>query len=164
MLQLAFFTAMRRGEIFKLITSDLDFDMKLIRLRDPKGKKSVSIPMNTTAEEILRKQLNWRAENFPDSDYVFPGKTGGQRVDCSAVAHIKKVAQLPKSFRPFHGLRHHFAVMMANSGNYTLDMIGTLLTHKSKDMTARYGQFLPETTFLASEKAAAILKQNIKRK
>lgn len=161
MLQLAFFTAMRRGEIFKLITSDLDFDMKLIRLRDPKGKKSVSIPMNTTSEEILRKQLEWRLERYPESDYVFPGKTGGQRVECTAASRIKEAAQLPKNFRPFHGLRHHFAVMMANSGNYTLDMIGTLLTHKSKEMTARYGQFLPETTYLASEKAAEILKQSI---
>ena len=73
----------------------------------------------------------------------FPGKDGGRRVDCSAVDRIKKKAKLPKKFRMFHGLRHHYAVTLANSGEFTLDMIGELLTHKSYEMTRRYAKFLP---------------------
>ena len=50
MLKLAYFTAMRRGEIFKLEDKDLDFHFNIIRIRDPKGKKTVSIPMNRVAK------------------------------------------------------------------------------------------------------------------
>ncbi len=158
MLLVAFFTGMRRGEMFKLETGDLDFHMKLIRIRDPKGGKSVSIGLSEVAEEIIKTQLAWRDEHFPDSPYVFPGKDGAQRKDCSAVDTIRKAAGLPVKFRPFHGLRHHFAVTLANSGKFTLDMIAEMLTHKNAEFTKKkYGQFLPESMTAASNAAAAIL-------
>lgn len=158
MLLLAFFTGMRRGEMFKLETGDLDFHMKLIRIRDPKGGKSVSIGMSNVAEEVLKEQLAWKAENFPQSVFVFPGKFGDMRKDCSAVDKIKKAAELPVKFRPFHGLRHHFAVTLANSGKFTLDMIAEMLTHKNAEFTKKkYGQFLPESMTAAGNAAASIL-------
>ena len=158
MMLLAFFTGMRRGEMFRLETDDIDFHMKLIRIRAPKGGKSVSIGMSNVAEEIIQEQLVWRAEHFPQSTYVFPGKFGGQRTDCSAVDTIKKEAGLPVKFRPFHGLRHHFAVTLANSGKFTLDMISEMLTHKNVEFTRKkYAQFLPESMTAASNAAAAIL-------
>ncbi len=71
---------------------------------------------------------------------------------------IKKAAGLPVNFRPFHGLRHHFAVTLANSGKFTLDMIAEMLTHKNADFTKKkYGQFLPESLTAASNAAANIL-------
>lgn len=158
MLLLAFFTGMRRGEMFKLETQDLDFHMKLIRIRDPKGGKTVSIGMSNVAEEVLKNQLAWKAENFPQSVFVFPGKFGDMRKDCSAVDKIKRAAELPVKFRPFHGLRHHFAVTLANSGKFTLDMIAEMLTHKNAEFTKKkYGQFLPESMTAAGNAAAAIL-------
>ncbi len=157
MLKLAMFSGMRRGEIFKLEASDVDFRQCLITLRSPKGGKTVSIPMNPIARVILEEQLDWTAETYPGSPYMFPGKGGGLRTDSSAVDRIKAAARLPKSFRIFHGLRHHFAVTLANSGEFTLDMIGELLTHKSTAMTRRYGQFLPDTKKRASDKAAELL-------
>lgn len=54
-----FFTGMRRGEIFKLRDEDVAFDLKLIRLRDPKGRKTLSIGMSALVEELLRGQMNW---------------------------------------------------------------------------------------------------------
>ena len=159
MLRLAYFTAMRRGEIFKLEDKDLDFHFNLIRIRDPKGKKTVSIPMNSIAKEIIETQLQYRDKRFPDSSYLFPGKGGGQRVDCSAVDKIKEEAKLPKEFRIFHGLRHHYAVTLANSGQFTIDMIGDLLTHKSTAMTKRYGQYLPTTLQAAGAVAATLLSR-----
>jgi integrase len=65
MLRLAYFTAMRRGEIFKLEDKDLDFHFNLIRIRDPKGKKTVSIPMNSIAKEIIETQLQYETNAFP---------------------------------------------------------------------------------------------------
>ena len=158
MLLLAFFTGMRRGEMFKLETQDLDFHMKLIRIRDPKGGKSVSIGLSNVAEEVIRAQLAWKDERFPGSPYVFPGKDGNLRKDCSAVDTIRKAANLPPRFRPFHGLRHHFAVTLANSGQFTLDMIAEMLTHKNAEFTKKkYGQFLPESMTAAGNAAAKIL-------
>ena len=162
MLKLAMVTGLRRGEVFKLKISDLDFKYGIIRLQNPKGNKNVSIPMNNVAMVILKDQIIWRKVKFPKSEYIFPGRKGGQRVDCSAVKRIKKKAELPKQFRIFHGLRHHFAVTLANSGEFSLDMIGELLTHKSLQMTKRYSQFLPDTLKKASDKAAQLISSQAK--
>lgn len=157
MLEVAMFSGMRRGEVFKLRVSDLDFRAGLISIKDPKGGKTVSVPMNPITRAALEAQLTWKAEAFPESPYVFPGKDGAQRVACSAASRIKQAAGIPARFRIFHGLRHHFAVTLANSGEFTLDMIGELLTHKSTAMTRRYGQFLPDAKKWASDKAAELL-------
>jgi len=82
--------------------------------------------------------------------------------DCSAINRIKEKAKLPKSFRPFHGLRHHMAVTLASSGEYTLDMIGELLTHKDSSVTRRYASFLPEARQKAATRAAEILTRHSK--
>lgn len=157
MLKLAMFTGMRRGEVFSLKDEDLNFNHSLIRLVKPKGGKSLSVPMNPIAEEILKEQIEWRDKHYPGSPYIFPGRDGGQRVECKAVKRIKSKAGLPEKFRIFHGLRHHFAVTLANSGEFTLDMIGELLTHKSHAMTQRYASFLPDTMKKASSRAAELL-------
>lgn len=157
MLEVAMFSGMRRGEVFKLRVGDLDFCAGLICLKDPKGGKTVSVPMNPITRAALEDQLTWKAEVFPESPFIFPGKDGGQRVACSAASRIKQAAGIPARFRIFHGLRHHFAVTLANSGEFTLDMIGELLTHKSVAMTRRYGQFLPDAKKRASDKAAELL-------
>lgn len=157
MLRLAMLTGMRRGEIYKLRKEDVHFEQSLIVLHKPKGGKTVSIPMSTPVAHLLHDQLNWSEAVYPDSLYIFPGRGGGQRVNSSAVKRIKEEARLPKTFRMFHGLRHHYAVTLANSGEFSLDMIGELLTHKDKEMTKRYGQFLPDTKKKASERAAELL-------
>lgn len=157
MLKLAMFTGMRRGEIFKLQDRDLDFRVGFITLRAPKGGKTASIPMNQVAREILEAQIEHRNEQWPDSPQIFPGRGGRQRTDCNVVDRIKEAAGLPESFRIFHGLRHHFAVTLANSGKVPLDMIGELLTHKSMAMTKRYGQFLPGTLKKAGDLAAELI-------
>ena len=51
--------------------------------------------------------------------------------------------------------------MLANSGEFSLDMIGELLTHKSAAMTKRYSQFLPGTMKRASERAAELISAPI---
>ncbi len=162
MLRLAFFTGMRRGELFKLETTDLDFHMKLIRIRNPKGGKTVSIGMSELAESIINKQLQWKAANYPDSPFLFPGKKGAMRKDCSSVDRIKKAAGLPEKFRPFHGLRHHFAVTLANSGQFSMDLIAEMLTHKNPEFTKKkYAQFLPASMTAAGNAAAGVLLQNL---
>ena len=164
MLKLAMVTGLRRGEIFKLEDRDLDFTQRLIELRDPKGGPTVSIPMSGPVKELLEAQIKWRNDKFPQSTFIFPGMGGAMRVSSNAVYRIKKKADLPKEFRIFHGLRHHFAVTLTNSGEFSLDMIGELLTHKDVAMTKRYSQFLPGTLKKASERAAELIQKQINNK
>jgi integrase len=164
MIKLAMLTGMRRGEIFKLCDDDIDFKQRIITLRKPKGGKTVSIPMSLAVAAALKLQKQWRDQKFPNSPFVFPGKNGRQRSECKSVDRIKRKACLPESFRIFHGLRHNFAVHLANSGEYSLDMIGQLLTHKSSAMTRRYAKFLPDTMREASEKATVIIENQLSGK
>ena len=157
MIKVAMFSGMRRGEIFKLKDTDIDWQHSLINIRTPKGGKSARIPLSDPVAVLLREQIEHRNKIYSESPYIFPGKKGRMRVDCSAAKRIKAEAKLPKSFRIFHGLRHHFAVTLANSGKVDLSLIGELLTHKSHAMTKRYAAFLPETTKAAAELAVELI-------
>ncbi len=133
LMRMALFTGMRRGELFKLQWSDVDFERDFIRIRDPKGGTSQTIPMNAEARRVL--------ESHPrtGSDFVFPGRNGKMRTDIKRpVNRIKKRAGLPTNFRPLHGLRHVYASMLASSGQVDMYTLQKLLTHKSPVMTQRY--------------------------
>ncbi|MCF6291291.1 MAG: site-specific integrase [Desulfobacterales bacterium] len=160
MLKLAWLTGMRRGEIFKLEDRDCDFQKQIITLRDPKGKRTETIPLSGPVEVLLKEQMKARDKRFPGSPFLFPGLHGKQRKECTAVDRIKTEAALPKKFRIFHGLRHHYAVTLASSGEFTLDMIGSLLTHKSYEMTKRYAAFLPDAKKKAADQAASLLESH----
>lgn len=174
MVKLAWLTGMRRGEVFRLKIAHIDFEHDLITIKTPKGGKDATIPLSPPARELLQQQIDFldaekqrrgrRYRNtkkpqplWEDHGFLFPGPNGRQRKDCSAINRIKERARLPESFRPFHGLRHHLAVTLASSGEYTLDMIGELLTHKDLSVTRRYAAFLPDARKKAATRAAEIL-------
>lgn len=174
MVKMAMFSGLRRGELFRLKREHLDFHHNLITLAGPKGGKDATVPMSPPVRELLEQQLTFledeqvrRAKRYhntarpapawEDHDYIFPGLLGEQRVECGAIDRIKKAAGLPKHFRPFHGLRHHYAVLLASSGEFNLDQIGQLLTHKNSDITRRYAHFLPEAQQRAADRAAEII-------
>jgi integrase len=146
LMKVALFTGMRKGELLNLLWKDLDFERGFITIRDPKGVKDQIIPMNDAAREVL--------ETHPRESrkYIFPGRDGGKRVTIDAAARkIKKKAGLPKDFRAIHGLRHHFASMLASSGKVDMYTLQKLLTHKSPLMTQRYAHLRDETLKQASQ-------------
>ena len=133
MMLMALFTGMRRGELFKLKWDDVDFSREFILIRDPKGGKSQSIPLNEAAKTLLENHER------TGSEYVFPGAKGGQRVTVQKASGIIRArAGLPKNFRPLHGLRHTYASMLASSGEVDLYTLQKLMTHKTPVMTQRY--------------------------
>lgn len=106
MMKLALYTGMRRGEIFRLKWSDLDFHRNNILLREPKGGRNVVIPMSSHTrlllESLRRSGNDCRSDCGSDrrsgrrSDYVFPGRGGRQRRDVrKQVNAIKVEAGLP---------------------------------------------------------------------
>ncbi|MDX9785366.1 MAG: site-specific integrase [Desulfobacterales bacterium] len=156
MMKLALFSGLRRGEMFNLKWRDIDFDRGFITINDPKGGKSQKIPLNDSARAILESQKRTR------SAYVFPGQDGQKRVTASkASKRIRKNAGLPEDFRPFHGLRHVFASMLASSGKVDMYTLQKLLTHKSPQMTQRYAHLRDDALKRASDLAGSLVEDII---
>ena len=156
LMRMALFTGMRRGELFKLKWHHVDFDRGFLSLEDPKGGLDQKIPLNDMARQVLENHP--RSEGFP---FVFPGRYPNKpRKDIRRpVNRIKKKAQLPKDFRPLHGLRHAYASMMASSGKVDMYTLQKLLTHKSPQMTMRYAHLRDEVLKRASNVASELFQQ-----
>ncbi|MBU1168096.1 MAG: site-specific integrase [Proteobacteria bacterium] len=152
-IKMALLTGMRRGELFKLQWSDIDFEKKFIRIRDPKGGKGQSIPLNKLTEELL---LSHRRTKSP---FVFPGRNGKQRTNAQkSINNIKEKAGLPKEIRPLHSLRHTFATMLANSGEVDMYTLQKLTTHKGPQMLQRYAHLRDAKLHEASSVAGNIIE------
>lgn len=146
----AFYTGLRRGELFKLKWSEIDMERGFITLRNPKGGKTITLPVSSEAIETL-KSLSMSGE------YVFPGKNGKQMEDFkSPWNRIRKAAGLPDGFR-FHGLRHNYASHLVSNG-VGLEIVKELMTHKDMITTQRYAHLLPGALKEAVDKSGVILK------
>lgn len=160
MMLLALYTGMRRGEIFNLKWEHIDWHRGFINIvgrDDGLGAKSGQcerIPLNDLARQLLLSVPKGQ------SRYVFPGKSGGRLVDIRKQADaLKKEAGLPDSFRPFHGLRHVYASLLASTGKVSMYELQKLMTHKSAAMTQRYAHLRDDALKKASQTASeAILK------
>lgn len=129
----ALFTGMRRGSIFNLKWSDIDFERGFITLRDPKTGKDDIIPLNDQARAVFENHFQTK------NGYVFPGRGGKKRTTAQkAINAIKKAAGLPKETRPLHSLRHTFASLAISSGEIDLYTLQRLTTHKTFAMLQRY--------------------------
>lgn len=146
MVRLALCSGLRRGEMFKLKWQDLDFQNRIINLRDTKSGKTHRIPMNDAARDLFKTLPK-------ETSHVFPGEEDAQLQNIDpALRRIKKRAGLPKSFRMLHGLRHDFASRLASSGKVGLYELQRLLTHGDSRMTQRYAHLADE----ALQKASAV--------
>jgi integrase len=146
----ALYTGLRRGELFKLTWDAVDFERGMVTLANPKGGKTITLPVSEAALDVLRG-LN------RTSPYVFPGKGGKQRTDFKGPwQRIRKAAGLPADFR-FHGLRHHFASALVSNG-VDLAVVRELLTHKDAHTTQRYAHLQPGTVKAAALRSAELLR------
>lgn len=157
LIRLALVTGMRKGALLALRWDDCDFERSIITLRGESAKKGTTdfIPMTLAARHVLESIVN------RDSDYVFPGRNGGKRADYRRIARrVKEKANLPKDFRPLHGLRHNYASRLASSGEVELYTLQRLLTHSSPQMTQRYAHLRDETLMKAASLADGMLLKN----
>ncbi|HYA42215.1 MAG TPA: tyrosine-type recombinase/integrase [Syntrophobacteraceae bacterium] len=171
----ALYTGLRRGELFKLQWQDIDFDRRMVTLRDPKGGKTETIPLseqalkaieglrqdneqeiNDTEDLGLGSEQALKVKEDSDLKYVFPGKDGKQRVEFKLPwLRIRKAAGLPADFR-FHGLRHNFASHLVSNG-VDLYTVGKLLTHKNTSTTQRYAHLSDQAVMQAAQKSGELL-------
>lgn len=147
-------TGMRRSEVLRLKWDDIDYDRGFVHIRDPKGGKDQSIPLNDAARAVFDAIPRISKK----SGFIFPGKKENTHLTDmkQSIARIKKEAGLPANFRPLHGLRHVYASMLASSGKVDMYTLQKLLTHKSPLMTQRYAHLRDETLKKASDLAGDI--------
>jgi integrase len=157
LLLIALYTGLRRGEIVKLEWPDIDFERGLIKVRNPKSGQDSTIPLNEAAKSVF--------ESIPktDSPFVFFGRAGHVYSIYKMIQAIRDKAGLPEDFRPFHGLRHTYASLLASSGKVDLFTIQKLLTHKTPSMTARYAHLRDEALRSASNLAGDLVGEAVKQ-
>jgi integrase len=149
-IKFALFSGFRRGEIFKMQWSHVDFERGMVTLPDPKGKKTATVPICQEALDILQKLRR-------TYDFCFPGKEGKQRTDFKGPwQRIRKAAGLPGNFR-FHGLRHHFASTLVSNG-VDLAVVRELMTHKEMSTTLRYANLRPDAVKAVAQKVGQLLQ------
>lgn len=143
-------TGMRKGEIYSLHWSEVDFAARRItvkysvtkgRLTSPKNKRTRMVPMTEDLGAALRA---WRAASTHEV-LVFPSRSGrlvnGMNTANDALRRALERAEL-RHIR-FHDLRHTFASLLVIKGT-PLRHIQKLLGHSSISITERYAHLADE--------------------
>lgn len=141
-------TGMRRGEIFNLKWFDLDFNRKVICVRESKANKKRFVPMNKTLLSLFQNLKR-------KSEFVFPSPNTGQRLNNIKKGFNRALKEAEVINFRFHDLRHTSATRMAEAGvdAFTLAKI---LGHSDIRMTNRY----THTSDVVMHKAVANLEKD----
>ncbi len=145
MLLVALRTGMRLGELIGLDWSAIDFDRRLIIVRQSIVKGHVGSPKNnrTRVVSITDEVCAALAYRRKKEGLVFPrhdGKPLAQNTARNAILrHCKRVGLRPLGW---HALRHTFASQLATEGA-PMRAIQDLLGHSTPQMTARYAHLTP---------------------
>jgi site-specific recombinase XerD len=136
LLETAYATGMRLGEVLRLKISDIDSRRMTIRVEQGKGRKDRYVMLSTALLETLREY--WRVSK--PRGFLFPGLGGNKPLDATiaqrAFGHAREGAGIKKPVS-FHTLRHSFATHLIESGT-NVRTIQALLGHRSLQTTERY--------------------------
>lgn len=123
-------TGMRRGEIFNLKWSNIDFEYEIIELLETKSGKSRKIPISSKMMKVFEEVKN-------GTEYVFINKeTGLPYNDIKRSFHSVLDKAGIKDFR-FHDFRHTAATRMLEKGA-DIRTVQEILGHSSVSVTERY--------------------------
>lgn len=145
---LALNTGLRRGELFSLEWSDIDFlpNRLTVRAAASKGARTRHIPLNATACGVLKR---WQKQSS-GTGLVFPGKKG-KRLDNISTAWRKLITDAEIEGFTFHDLRHDFATKTLQAGA-DIVVLSKLLGHSDLKMTLRYSHVTDEALAAAVER------------
>jgi integrase len=151
---LALSTGMRRGEILNLKWNDVDLDRGAILLQTTKNGERRFVPLVGIALELLKSR---HTNQFANS-LVFPAPHSPSKpIDIrSAWENALEKARI-SNFR-FHDLRHTAASYLAMNQASLLE-IGTLLGHKTVQMTKRYAHLSNQHITLLSNALEKIINK-----
>jgi integrase/recombinase XerD len=133
-------TGIRLSELANLELEDVDFDNKVLTVRQGKGKKDRHIPLVDEEIRALRNYLRYRASQLVLDDDVFFLAKNGTSLNVSSVKYIVakyvKKAGIRKKVS-VHTLRHTFGAHKADK-NMGIATLQELMGHKQKVTTLKY--------------------------
>lgn len=140
-------TGLRRGELFDLKWSSVNFNTKIITVAGDTTKTSETrhIPMN---EEVFTVLEEWKKQSR-EALYVFPNQEGGRFEDVKS-AWLKLLERAEVTGFRWHDMRHDFASRLVMAKE-SLNTVRELLGHSDIKMTLRYAHLAPGTKAAAVE-------------
>jgi len=133
-------TGIRLSELVNLRVDDVDFEHRILTVRQGKGKKDRQIPLVDEAVKALRNYLRYRnTELILDDDIFFLAKNGTSLNVSSVkylVAKYVKKAGIRKKVS-VHTLRHTFGAHKADK-HMGIATLQELMGHKKKETTLKY--------------------------
>jgi integrase len=144
-------TGMRRGELFKLVWADVDFDNKLITIRAFNTKTMRQRQIGMT-ERLARELAILYAKN-PNPEALLFG-IGSIKGSWNKVRRQAGIMDLR-----FHDLRHTYATRLV-SKHLPLSEVSRVLGHTQPTMTYRYTHLTVETARRAAAALDALHSSN----
>ncbi|MDF5835208.1 integrase [Pseudomonas sp. S10E 269] len=140
-------SGMRRGELFDLKWSSVNFITKTITVAGDTTKTSETrhIPMNREVVSVLEE---WKKQSGT-TVYVFTNQEGGRFEDVKS-AWLKLLERAEVVGFRWHDMRHDFASRLVMAG-VPLNTVRDLLGHGDIKMTLRYAHLAPGTKAAAVE-------------
>jgi integrase len=115
----------------------VDFDRRVLTVRNPKNGRMRHIPMNETLTATLRG-----VTRMVGSPFVFPGDNGDPFGDVKR-GYVAARRRAGLDDVRFHDLRHTFASWLVIRG-VPLTVVRELLGHAKFEMTLRYAHLAPD--------------------
>jgi integrase/recombinase XerC len=133
-------TGIRLSELVNLRVEDIDFEHRILTVRQGKGKKDRQIPLVDEAVKALRNYLRYRNTELIVDDEIFFLAKNGTSLNVSTVKYIVakyvKKAGIRKKVS-VHTLRHTFGAHKADK-HMSLATLQELMGHKKKETTLKY--------------------------
>jgi site-specific recombinase XerD len=133
-------TGIRLSELATLKLEDIDFENRLVTVRQGKGRRDRQIPLVEEEVKALRNYLRYRTtELILDDDTLFLAKNGTSLNVSSVkaiVAKYVKKAGIRKRVS-VHTLRHTFGAHKADK-HMSIATLQALMGHKRKETTLKY--------------------------
>ena len=136
MLALIYACGLRRGEVLKLLPTDVDAKRKVLIIRQAKGRKDRIAPLPDMIIDMLRVYY----KEYRPIKWLFEGQQAGEAYSERSIELVfKKALRLSGVKRPatLHWLRHSYATHLLEGGT-DLRYIQELLGHKSSKTTEIY--------------------------
>jgi integrase len=130
-------TGLRRSELQRLRWDDVDFEHRMLTVKQSKNRKFRVIPMTERVVELLLRRRNECADDDRVLPFVDVGRSLKTAAKRASIAHVH-----------LHCLRHTFASLLRDRG-VPIDRIMELLGHSSLGMSLRYAHARPQQLFEA---------------
>ena len=133
-------TGIRLSELVNLQVDDIDFEHRILTVRQGKGKKDRHIPLVDEAVKALRNYRRYRnTQMIEDDDILFLAKNGTSlnvsTVKYTVAKYVQKAGIRKKV--SVHTLRHTFGAHKADK-HMSLASLQELMGHKKKETTLKY--------------------------